>query len=140
MSAVRFNFVSFFRPKVNQVTRTSRNMNNEVFNENVKKYADAAKAVSDLKKRAKELKAEMANLETSIKQFMVENEVDAISVKNIQISLGTQKISKTFKRDSMVKRLKEKVGDTSTAEELTDWVINNRIFDEKPKLKTKVTE
>jgi regulator of replication initiation timing len=115
-------------------------MNNEVFNENVRKYADAAKAVSDLKKRAKELKAEMANLETSIKQFMVENEVDAISVKNIQISLGTQKISKTFKRDSMVKRLKEKVGDTSTAEELTDWVMNNRIFDEKPKLKTKVTE
>lgn len=106
-----------------------------VINEKFTRYLEIQKLLADSRKQQKTWKEELQNLESAIKQYMTENDMDSISLKDGEIVLYAKKISQTFKKEVIMEKLAEKLKDDRKAEELTDSILQNKRFIVEDKLR-----
>lgn len=99
-------------------------------------FIETQKSLGDLRKQVLTLKKTCDKLESEIKEYMTNNELDSISIKGGEIVLYNKKVSKTFSKENIVENLKNELnGDTNKAEKLADSILKNKIFNLEPKVK-----
>lgn len=98
-------------------------------------YLNATKELRELRKQQKELKNKLHMLETEIKEYMTENNMDSISLKEGEIILYEKKIPQTFKKEIIVENLTKRLKSQEKAEELTDVILSNKSFIMQDKIK-----
>lgn len=103
----------------------------EVFSE----YLLLNKELSMIRKQQKTIKTNVVELEKKIKQYMQDNDMDSISLKDGEIVMYSKKIPQTFKKESIIEKLTEKLNDSNKAEELTESILQNKKFLVEDKLK-----
>jgi hypothetical protein len=104
--------------------------------EKFKLYLEMQKELTAFRKKQAEQKKLLLNLESEIKEYMEKNKMDSISLKEGEIVLYDRKVSQTFKRDTIVECLKDKLkGDEKKAEELTESILSNKVFNVEQKIK-----
>lgn len=107
----------------------------ENFQEKFKEYLDLNKELSLLRKQLKEKKQVVDMLEKDIKNYMTDNNMDSIAMKDGEIVLYSKKISQTFKKDTIVEKLTEQLKDSQKAEALTQSIMQNKKFIVEDKIK-----
>lgn len=107
----------------------------ESVDETLQKYIVLNKELQELRKKQKDIKKQVDTYEKSIKEFMKQNEMDSISLKDGEIVLYSKKIPQTFKKESIVEKLTEKLKDSQKAEELTQSILSNKKFTVEDKIK-----
>lgn len=107
----------------------------ETIHEKFRKYLELQKELMKMRKQQRESKKILDSLEKDIKDYMVNNDMDSISLKEGEIVMYAKKISQTFKRESMIARLTEKLNDPNKAEELTQTILDNKNFKLEDKIK-----
>jgi hypothetical protein len=103
--------------------------------EKFQKYLEIQKQLTESRKQQKEWKKEIDALEKDIKDYMTQNDMDSISLKDGEIVLYAKKISQTFKKEVIMEKLTEKLKDSQKAEELTQSILQNKTFIVEDKLK-----
>ena len=98
-------------------------------------YLDLNRQLAELRKQTKEIKDKTTELEKEIMTYMLDNSLDNISLKDGEIVLYQKKISQTFKKETIVEKLKERLRDVTQAEELTDSILSNKTFTVQDKVK-----
>ena len=108
----------------------------EVYTEKFNKYLEIQRELSELRKKEKECKKNLANLEADIKDYMMKNDMDSISLKDGQIVLYAKKISQTLKRETISDKLAECLKcDEKKAETLADTILKNKKYIVEDKIK-----
>lgn len=105
------------------------------FHDLFKEYIDLEKSIQELKKEQKDMKNKMDKIEKSIKEYMKNNEMDSISLKDAEIVLYDKKISQTFKKETITEKLTEELSDPNKAEELAKSIVQNKKFLVENKIK-----
>lgn len=100
-----------------------------------KDYIESSKQLSELREKQKELKKSIDKIEKSIKEYMKNNEMDSISLKDAEIVLYDKKISQTFKKETITEKLTEELSDPQKAEELAKSIVQNKKFIVENKIK-----
>lgn len=114
-------------------------MSDNTIQEKFKLYLEMQKELTAFRKKQNEQKKSLQNLENEIKEYMENNKMDSISLKEGEIVLYDRKVSQTFKRDTMIECLKDKLkGDSQKAQELTESIISNKVFNIESKLKCNI--
>jgi hypothetical protein len=91
-------------------------------------YLELNKELAVLRKQQKDIKTKITEREKAIKEYMIDNDMDSIALKDGEIILYARKISQTFKKESIVEKLTEKLNDPKRAEELTESILQNKKF------------
>lgn len=103
--------------------------------EKLKKYIQLNKQFAEVRKQQTASKKLLKELEAEIKQYMSENEMESISLDDGEIVMYGKKIPQTFKKESIVETLTEKLKDSNKAEELTESILSNKKFIVEDKIK-----
>lgn len=98
-------------------------------------FLNISKQLRDFRKQQKELRQKLITLEKEIKDYMMENSMDSISLKGGEIILYEKKIAQTFKKESIVENLTKKLNNPEKAEELTEVILSNKTFVVQDKIK-----
>jgi hypothetical protein len=98
-------------------------------------YISINKELVGLRKQQAELKKKAKVLEQQIKDYMINNQMDSISLKDGEIVLYDKKIPQTFKKESIVEKLTEQLKDSQKAEELTESILQNKKYVLENKIK-----
>lgn len=107
--------------------------------EKFKLYLEMQKEIVEFRKKQKEQKKNLQNLEDEIKEYMKNNDMDSIALKEGEIILYDRKVSQTYKKETIVEKLTEKLrGDERQAEELADSIVSNKVFTVERKIRAKV--
>lgn len=105
----------------------------------IQEYIELNNQMDAIKKETKKLKEALLKYETEIQEFMESQPLDSLTINGVQISLMFQKVSMKFKKETIVKKLQEKL-DSKSAEELTEEIMTNKeTTDGKLRLKIKKT-
>jgi DNA repair ATPase RecN len=108
----------------------------ELYTEKFNKYLEIQKELSELRKKQKECKKQLTTLEADIKEYMTQNDMDSISLKDGEIMLYAKKISQTFKRETISEKLAECLNcDEKKAETLADNILKNKKYLVEDKIK-----
>jgi len=91
--------------------------------------------VSQMKTRSKELKQKISSLERSIKAYMESNHMTNLTTTMGEVILYGKKVAQTFKKETIIETLTEKLHNSKQAEELTDSIIQNKKFKIEDKIK-----
>lgn len=110
-------------------------MSTENIEEKLQKYLTLNKELQALRKQEKGLKKQIDDIEKSIKEYMINNEMDSISLKDGEIVLYSKKISQTFKKDVIMEKLTEQLKDSQKAEALTQSILSNKKYTVEDKVK-----
>jgi len=111
------------------------NDNTNSLNNLFKEYIDLANELNEFRKQQKEIKDKMTKIEKSIKDYMTNNEMDSISLKDAEIVLYNKKISQTFKKETITEKLTQELSDPTKAEELAKSIVQNKKFILENKIK-----
>ena len=98
-------------------------------------YVKINKEIAEFRRKQAEQKKLLTNLEQEIQQYMIDNQLDSVSLKEGQIVLFEAKKSETFKKETMVDLLTEKLKDEKKAEAIVESIISNKIFSVTQRLK-----
>jgi hypothetical protein len=98
-------------------------------------YLSINKQITELRKQVKDLKDKSDSLEKEIKNYMTENDMNSICLKEGEIVLYSKKVNQSFKKESIVEKLTEKLHDAQKAEELTQSILSNKKFILEDKVK-----
>lgn len=107
----------------------------DTIQEKFKEYLELNKELVVLRKNIKEKKQHVDQLEKDIKEYMTNNNMDSISMKDGEIVLYSKKISQTFKKDTIVEKLTEQLKDSHKAETLTQCILENKKYIVEDKIK-----
>lgn len=107
----------------------------DTIQEKFKEYLELNKELVTLRKNLKEKKQYVDKLEKDIKEYMTNNNMDSISMKDGEIVLYSKKISQTFKKDTIVEKLTEQLKDSNKAEALTQCILENKKYIVEDKIK-----
>lgn len=110
-------------------------MSNQSLQEKFTLYLELNKEMAQLRKQQKGLKNRVNEIEKDIKDYMTNNEMDSIALKDGEIVLYNKKIPQTFKKDTIVEKLTETLKDSQKAEELTETILHNKKFVVEEKLR-----
>lgn len=113
-------------------------MENVSIQEKFKLYLELNKEIVEFRKKQAEQKKILQNLEDEIKEYMIRNDMDSISINEGEIVLYERKKSNKFKKECIVEKLTEKLKDDKAAEMLADLIVTNQVFTVESKLKTKI--
>ena len=91
-------------------------------------YIQLQKTLSESRKQLRESKKQLDILEKEIKTYMINNSMDSIALPSGEIILYNKKIPQTFKKESMVDTLTEKLKNQKQAEDLVDTILKNKTF------------
>ena len=104
-----------------------------------KLYLDLNKEISESRKQTSLKKKTLQNLEDEIMEYMKTNEMDSINCVDGEIILGDFKVSQTYKKETIVDKLTEKLkGNNELAENLAESIVTNKVFITSKKLKAKL--
>ena len=103
-------------------------------------YLSIHKELSELRKLQSKLKKRFIEYETTIKKHMQDNNMTSlIASGGNEIKIYDKKIPQTFKKDNIVKKLTEKLSNTTlngtNIEDLTDSILKNNVFVVEEKIK-----
>ena len=102
-------------------------------------YLEIQKELSNFRKKQAEQKKVLQALEDEIKDYMKNNDMDSIALKEGEIVLYDKKVSQTFKRPVVVEKITEKLKcDEKKAEELAESIFSNKVFTVEKKLKANI--
>lgn len=111
----------------------------ETIQEKFKLYLELNKEIAEFRKKQAAQKKVIQNLEDEIKQYMKDNEMDSISLNEGEILLYDRKVSQTYKKETIVEKLTEKLkGNGDLAESLAESIITNKVFNVESKIKAKI--
>jgi microsomal dipeptidase-like Zn-dependent dipeptidase len=91
-------------------------------------YIELQKVLSDYRKKLRDSKKQLDDLEKEIKTYMTTNGMDSIALPTGEIVLYNKKIPQTFKKESMVDTLTDKLKNQKQAEELVETILKNKTF------------
>ena len=119
------------------------NLNGLSIQDKIKCYVSINKELYEYRKKQKEQKKKLLSLEEDIHNHMTENDITSLKVNtddtNGEIVIYEQKVSQTFKKEAMIECLKNKLkGNEKVAEELTESILTNKVFNVKPKIKCNI--
>lgn len=104
--------------------------------EKFKLYLELQKEIVVFRKKQAEQKKTLQNLERDIQEYMVNNDMSTISLKDGEIMLYDKKKSQTFNKSTMAERLSEVLKvDEEKAEKIVDSIVSNKVFTVEQKLK-----
>ncbi len=98
-------------------------------------YLDLHKSLSKMRKEQKETKLLLDKLEKEIKEYMTENDMDSIALKDGEIVLYSKKLSQTFKKEVIMEKINEHLKDSQQSEELAESILQNKKFILQDKIK-----
>ncbi len=104
----------------------------------INEYVQVAKELKDLKKIISKKSKNLKLLEKDIFNHMKENEIDTISYNDAQIILYNKKISQQFKKEHLLETMGMKLQNEDQAEELVDFLLQNKKFTTEPKIRVKL--
>lgn len=107
----------------------------DTIQEKFKEFLELNKELSLLRKTIKDKKDYVTQLEKDIKEYMTNNNMDSIAMKDGEIVLYEKKISQTFKKDTIVEKLTEQLKDSQKAEALTQCILENKKYIVEDKIK-----
>jgi hypothetical protein len=103
-----------------------------------KKYLEINKDIAGKRKVINDLKKGNDLLEKEIQKYMVDNDMDSISIAEGEILLYQRKIPQKFKKEQLIEKINETINNTTISEKLTDNIINNKVFTTESKIKAVV--
>jgi hypothetical protein len=98
-------------------------------------YLDLHKSLSKMRKEQKETKILLDKLEKEIKEYMTENDMDSIALKDGEIMLYSKKVSQTFKKEVIMEKINEHLKDSQESERLTESILHNKKYILQDKIK-----
>ena len=98
-------------------------------------YLDVHKYLSKMRKEQKETKSLLDKLEKEIKEYMTDNDMDSIALKDGEIILYAKKVPQTFKKEVIMEKINEHLKDTHESELLTESILQNKKFILQDKIK-----
>ena len=107
----------------------------EGINQKFQQYLEIQRSLAEFRKKQKDCKKTLDALEKDIKEYMTNNDMDSISLKEGEIVLYPKKISQMFKKVVIMEKLTEELKDGKKAEELTQSILQNKRFVIEDKLK-----
>jgi hypothetical protein len=109
-----------------------------VIQEKLNKYLEINKHITDFRKKVSEYKKTLVSLENEIQEYMKDNDLNTLDLKEGKIILYDRKISQSFKKQSISDLLKEKLKcDNEKAQTLAESILTNKTFKVEKKLKVK---
>lgn len=107
--------------------------------EKFKLYLELNKEIAEFRKKQREQKKVLEQLEREIHDYMSDNNMDNISLKDGEIVLYDRKISQSFKRPAIVEKLTEKLRcDEKKAEDIAESILTNKVYTVEKKLKVNI--
>jgi hypothetical protein len=107
--------------------------------EKFKLYIEINKEITEFRKKQRDQKKELQRLEQEIFDYMSENNMDSISLKEGEIVLYDKKVSQSFKRPAIVEKLTEKLRcDEKKAEDIAESILTNKVFTVEKKIKANI--
>lgn len=107
--------------------------------EKFKLYLDINKEITEFRKKQREQKKMLQQLEQEIFDYMSDNNMDSISLKDGEIVLYDRKVSQSFKRPAIVEKLTEKLRcDEKKAEDIAESILTNKVFTVEKKIKANI--
>jgi septal ring factor EnvC (AmiA/AmiB activator) len=107
--------------------------------EKFKLYIELQKEIAQFRKKQSEQKKVLQALEKEIHEFMKNNDMTTVSLKEGEIVLYERKVSQSFKRPAMIEKITEELKcDESKAEKLAESILTNKVFTLEPKLKANI--
>lgn len=91
-------------------------------------YLDLHKSLSKMRKEQKEAKSLLDKLEKDIKEYMTENDMDSIALKDGEIILYSKKVAQTFKKEVLMETINEQLKDSQESERLTESILHNKKY------------
>lgn len=98
-------------------------------------YLELHKSLSQMRKEQKETKNLIDKLEKEIKDYMTQNDMDSISLKDGEIILYAKKVSQTFKKEVLMEKINEHLKDSQESERLTESILHNKKYILQDKIK-----
>lgn len=112
---------------------------NADISEKLKVYLEINKKMMELRKLMTDYKKSSSNIESDIQDYMEKHNMDNILLKEGEIVKYERKVNQSFKKDSIVEKLTEKLkGDDKKAEELAESILSNKVFKLETKLKVNI--
>lgn len=113
----------------------------EQIQEKFAEYFKVSKDIAALRKQQNNLKKMSETLESEIKEYMTQNDLDSLSFKDGQIVLYDRKNMQTYKKENIVECLKEELkGDADKAEKLASSIIANKVYKIEKKVKVNLKQ
>jgi hypothetical protein len=107
--------------------------------EKFKLYIELNKEITEFRKKQREQKKILDQLEKEIFDYMSNNNMDNISLKDGEIVLYDKKVSQSFKRPAIVEKLTEKLRcDEKKAEDIAESILSNKVFTLEKKIKANI--
>lgn len=107
--------------------------------EKFKLYLEINKEITEFRKKQRDQKKVLQQLEQEIFDYMNENNMDSISLKDGEIVLYDRKVSQSFKRPAIVEKLTEKLKcDEKKAEDIAESILTNKVFTVEKKVKANI--
>ena len=104
------------------------NLDFDSVNELFKEYIEISKEIQELRQKQKDLKDKTNKIEKAIKEYMKNNDMDSIALRDDEIVLYNKKVSQTFKKETITEKLTEELSDPVKAEELAKSIVENKKF------------
>jgi hypothetical protein len=107
--------------------------------EKFKLYIELNKEITEFRKKQRDQKKVLDQLEKEIFDYMSDNNMDNISLKDGEIVLYDRKVSQSFKRPAIVEKLTEKLRcDEKKAEDIAESILTNKVFTVEKKIKANI--
>lgn len=107
--------------------------------EKFKLYLEMNKEITEFRKKQREQKKMLQQLEQEIFDYMNDNNMDSISLKDGEIVLYDRKVSQSFKRPAIVEKLTEKLRcDEKKAEDIAESILTNKVYTVEKKVKANI--
>ena len=105
----------------------------------LKLYLELNKEIAEFRKKQRDQKKVLDQLEKEIFDYMSDNNMDNISLKDGEIVLYDKKVSQSFKRPAIVEKLTEKLRcDEKKAEDIAESLLSNKVYKLKKKIKVNI--
>jgi hypothetical protein len=107
--------------------------------EKLKLYVELNKEISEFRKKQRDQKKVLDQLEKEIFDYMSDNNMENISLKDGDIIIYDKKVSQSFKRPAIVEKLTEKLRcDEKKAEDIAESLLTNKVYTLEKKIKVNI--
>lgn len=107
--------------------------------EKLKLFIELNKEIAVFRKKQSEQKKILCSLEKEIQEYMTNNSLDSIPLKDGNIILYERKISQSFKKPAIVEKITEELKcDEKKAEKLAESILTNKVYTVETKIKANI--
>lgn len=107
--------------------------------EKLKLYVELNKEITEFRKKQRDQKKVLDQLEKEIFDYMSDNNMENISLKDGDIIIYDKKVSQSFKRPAIVEKLTEKLRcDEKKAEDIAESLLTNKVYTLEKKIKVNI--